>query len=97
MTRIVKEGALIVLGVAIGFGLFLFSGVFSYDPSGCGGCTAHGWPWFWYIRATGPSFPTSPMEPQYLMDLAFWLIAGYVATRAIASCLPVTPEVNNPN
>lgn len=48
-----KQLILVALSAAVGLTLLYFSGVGGYDPSGCGGCLAHGRPAFWMIMATG--------------------------------------------
>jgi hypothetical protein len=83
MTKTPKEFGLIVAGVILGLLLFWISGLVPYGRPG--GCIALGYPYFWNIRCTGPSgFRPSPLEPQYEIDLAFWLITCVIVVELCA-------------
>lgn len=76
---------LLLPGAGLGALLFYVSGAIAYDPNGCGGCIAWGWPWFWEIRATGPGpFGGPPMEPQFTLDAVFWVAIGIILVQVFA-------------
>jgi hypothetical protein len=91
MAKALKELALFAAGLALGGSLFYLSSLVGYDPDHCGGCVAWGLPFFWRISATGPGGPESPNEPQFALDIVFWLALGL--TLVEVSSRVVVPHV----
>jgi hypothetical protein len=80
MPKMLREMTLIVAGIALGLGLLYLSSLVTYDPRGCGGCSAIGLPSFWTIGATG----FGPMLVNWyavVNDLVFWLAISLTAVE----------------
>jgi len=75
LRRLAKQVVIVALAAELGTALLLLTGLFPYDPNGCGACSANGLPFFWTIRAA-PILPNAGTPAVNLgavaSDFVFW-------------------------
>lgn len=84
MARAVSELGVGLAGLSLGLVLFLVSGGIEYGIPRCGACEVWGFPYYWRITATGTGPNSVPFEPQYQVDLVFWLVLAFVSVEVVA-------------